>query len=130
MDTFYPDRPTPGLPRALPLEDYIGTYFHPGYLNVTLELATDADKVEEPKIELVAHRDQASWKDVLRFAPISGEYWMVYASMFGGRGTFTKWFSPAHFKIGADGKVASLGIEFRDISGSQSNGLIWFDKIE
>ncbi|KAL7622529.1 hypothetical protein AAE478_008036 [Parahypoxylon ruwenzoriense] len=43
VEELYPDRADPPLPRALPLEDYVGTYFHPAYQYVRIELVKDDD---------------------------------------------------------------------------------------
>lgn len=128
LEEVYPDRVTPGLPRALPIEQYTGTYFHPAYVNITLELATDATRAGKPEIELVANRNLTSWKDFCSFEHVSGEHWMMYSDSAASPSSFMKEYAPAQFTIGSNGKVKSLGIEWRDLVGNV-DGLIWFDKI-
>ncbi|KAI0004426.1 beta-lactamase/transpeptidase-like protein [Xylariaceae sp. FL0662B] len=48
VQELYPDRADPPLPRQLPLEDYVGTYFHPAYRNVTIELIADPTRHPSP----------------------------------------------------------------------------------
>jgi len=40
--TYYPALPDPPLAPTLPLLNYTGTYYHPAYHNITVELKDDA----------------------------------------------------------------------------------------
>jgi hypothetical protein len=40
--SFYPDVPSPKIAPTLPLLNYTGTYYHPGYHNITIFLKDGA----------------------------------------------------------------------------------------
>ncbi|ROV94140.1 hypothetical protein VPNG_09366 [Cytospora leucostoma] len=128
---YYPHRPAERIPPSLPLEAYTGTYFHPGYLNFTLELAAP-DSTTRSGISLTATRADATWPTFNEFEHVTGEYWMMYLQLLTNpRGPF-KEYAPAQFRVGADGRVEALGITWLSTSGPGEDtveGLVWFDKI-
>ncbi|KAJ9151255.1 Penicillin-binding protein 4 [Pleurostoma richardsiae] len=129
VDDLYPQRAKPGLPPALPIEAYVGTYFHPGYLNMTVELADAEARARKPQVQLVAERADFTWPVKCEFEHVSGEYWVMYIDLLHAPGLAMKEFAPAQFKIGANGEVTALGIEWRYIAEDMVEGLIWFDRI-
>ncbi|PSR76999.1 hypothetical protein BD289DRAFT_456821 [Coniella lustricola] len=132
---YYPDRPASPLPMALPVEAYSGTYFHPGYLNFTVQLAGDMDKkhILRDNITLAAIRADATWPSMNLFEHVSGEYWMMYQYYLGSPQGPTQEYAPAQFEIGPDGRVARMGITWLAVSPGKEDtveGLVWFDKID
>lgn len=107
------------MPRALPLEAYTGTYFHPAYLNLTIDLS-DAEG------QLKALRNSQVWQMTFDFVQVSGEYWIIYVDMARSPNLLNGQLAKAEFRIGANGKVAELIVEFLE---DGSEGSITFQKI-
>lgn len=124
INKTFPHRST--IPPALPLPAYEGTYYHPAYLNFTLDLAAD-------KNTFVANRSDATWQTLNRFEHVSGEYWMMFQQFaFGDRNGPATEYAPAEFRIGADGKVAGMEVTWLDVDTNGPDtveGAVWFDKI-
>jgi hypothetical protein len=119
IDDLYPNRANPPLPRTLPLEAYTGTYFHPGYLNITIELS-------DVKERLQAVRKDFVWPMTFDFVRVSGDYWVVYIDMLETPNQLNGQLAKAEFRIGARGKVDELVVEFLE---DGSEGLVTFKKI-
>lgn len=117
-DELYPDRAQPPLPKALPLKEYTGTYFHPAYRNLTIDLS-DASK------QLRAVQDSV-WQMIFDFVHVSGEFWIIYVDMKNAPNLLSGQVARAEFRIGATGKVDKLMVEFME---EGSEGIITFDKI-
>ncbi|RYP50402.1 hypothetical protein DL768_004077 [Monosporascus sp. mg162] len=124
VDRLYPRRADPPLPRALPLGDYAGTYFHAAYRNITIEVMDNSDGIDG-KRELKAAREDFVWKMTFEFEHVSGEFWVIYAEPRGSGGVGTQ-LGKAEFKIGSTGKVESLKAEFFQ---DGSEGVLLFEKI-
>ncbi|RYP75863.1 hypothetical protein DL771_002127 [Monosporascus sp. 5C6A] len=124
VDRLYPGRADPPLPRALPLGDYAGTYFHAAYRNITIEV-TDKSDGTDSKRELKAAREDFVWKMTFEFEHVSGEFWVIYAEPRGSSGVGTE-LGKAEFKIGITGKAEALKAEFFE---DGSEGVILFEKI-
>ncbi|KAH6647578.1 beta-lactamase/transpeptidase-like protein [Truncatella angustata] len=118
-DKLYPDRAQPPLPRALPLEEYTGTYFHPAYRNLTIALSDAAE-------QLRAVRKDSVWKMTFDFGRVSGEFWVIYIDMLNTPNKLNGQLAKAEFVIGPSGKVDKLIVEFLE---EGSEGIITFDKI-
>lgn len=130
VEILYPDRADPPLLPALPLHGYIGTYNHPAYQNITVELAVDDSRLKAPQRRpLKAVRDGTVWPSTWEFEHVSSEYWVVYTTPLNipiqSYATFIK----AEFRVGASGKADQLLVEFAS-SGDGSEGVITFDRIE
>ncbi|KAI1387779.1 beta-lactamase/transpeptidase-like protein [Hypoxylon trugodes] len=132
VDDLYPDRADPPLPRALPLEDYVGVYYHPAYQNVTLELIGKDEvsgswpRIGGKKSELKAIRDNMEWQMTFEFGHVSGEYWVVIVDSLYVANGLARQLARAEFEVGAKGKVEKLKMEFFE---NGSEGAIVFDKI-
>ncbi|RYP15144.1 hypothetical protein DL765_005883 [Monosporascus sp. GIB2] len=124
VDRLYPGRADPPLPRALPLGDYAGTYFHAAYRNITIEVMDNPDGTDG-KRELKAAREDFVWKMAFEFEHVSGEFWVIYVEPRGSGGMVTQ-LGKAEFKIGITGKVESLEAEFFQ---DGSEGVVLFEKI-
>ncbi|KAI1141810.1 beta-lactamase/transpeptidase-like protein [Hypoxylon sp. FL0543] len=134
VDDLYPERADPPLPRALPLEEYIGVYSHPAYQNITLELldgdvvtpTDDQAKMRGRRGELKAVRDNMEWQMTFEYIHVSGEFWAVIIDMLNTPNMVTAQLARAEFVVGIKGKVDKLKMEFLE---DGSEGVIVFDKI-
>lgn len=128
---YYPNRPVPAISPSLPLEAYTGTYFHPGYLSFTLELATPGSTTRS-KAALTAARRDVTWPTVNEFEHVTGEYWMMFQYMLDNPGGPMKEYAPVQFRIGANGVAEALGITWLSTTGEEDTveGLVWFDRVE
>lgn len=116
---------------TLPIESYAGTYFHPGYLSMALEAAGSKSAAEDPRVELTARRSDATWPIECELEHVSGEYWLMKYSFIHNRSVAgLQGFVSVQFKLGPDGKVASMGIDWRSFLSESVEGLIWFDKVQ
>jgi hypothetical protein len=114
----YPNIPDPPLPATLPLQNYTGTYFNPGYNNITMELKNGA---------LYANRQDATLKLELTLEHISGDYFMAYADSTEAPGMPFKLAAPAEFKVGSDGISKTFGLAVEPEMGP--SGRIWFERV-
>ncbi|XXG95698.1 hypothetical protein Hte_001968 [Hypoxylon texense] len=131
IEKLYPDRADPPLPRALPLQDYVGTYFHPAYRNVTIELVDGTRKRgkgegKEKKGELKAIRDDMEWQMTFEFRHASGEFWAVVIDFLNTPNMLNGQLARAEFVVGVGGTVDQLRMEFLE---DGSEGVIGFDRI-
>lgn len=128
---YYPNRPVPAISPSLPVEAYTGTYFHPGYLSFTLELATPGSTTRS-KAALTAARKDVTWPTVNEFEHVTGEYWMMFQYMLDNPGGPMKEYAPAQFRIGANGVAEALGITWLSTTGEEDTveGLVWFNRVE
>lgn len=113
-EDLYPELPDPPLPTTLGLSAYAGEYFHPGW-------GTHGVEVKDGKLQIDC-RDR-TWKYVLTLTHASGEFFVAELDFtFDTREKFNL---RAEFKIGADGTVASMGIEYiEELDGEK----IWFER--
>lgn len=119
MQEYYPEIADPPLRRALPLKAYPGTYFHPAYRNITIEFSDAAER-------LMSIRDDFAWKMKYEFVHVSGEFWIVYIDMKNSPNMLNGQFAKAEFKVGANGKVNELAIEFLE---DGTEGVITFERV-
>lgn len=81
----------------------------------------------------MAYRADATWPTTNNFTHVSGEYWMMFQQYGAGDGSrFLGEYAPVQFRIGSDGKVATMGVTWLEVSVSKEDkveGLVWFDKI-
>ncbi|KAI8960471.1 beta-lactamase/transpeptidase-like protein [Daldinia sp. FL1419] len=124
VEDLYPERADPPLPRALPLEKYVGVYSHPAYQNVTLQL-TPEDSGKE-KGELLAVRDNMEWQMTFDFHHVSGEYWAVIIDFLNTPNMLNSQRAKAEFEVGVKGIVDKLKME---VSEDGYEGIIVFDRI-
>lgn len=115
---FYPSIPHPPLQHSLSLSDYAGTYYHPAFRNLTIELKDGA---------LFTNRTNAVWQLHARFEHISGDYFVGYIDSDKAPGAIFKGAVPAEFTVGSDGKTKALGMGTEPEMGPE--GRIWFEWI-
>jgi hypothetical protein len=114
----YPNIPNPRLPTTLPVQNYTGTYFNPGYNNITIEIKDGA---------LYANRSDATLKVELTLEHISGDYFMAYADSTEAPGLPFKVAAPAEFEISPEGISKTLGLAAEPEMGK--DGRIWFERL-
>jgi len=118
VEIFYPSIPNPPLPLSLPLSDYAGTYYHPAFRNVTVELRDGA---------LFTNRTNAAWELHARFEHVSGDYFVAYVDSDKAPGAIFKEAIPAEFTVGIDGATQALGMATEPEMGPE--GRIWFERV-
>ncbi|EON97129.1 putative penicillin-binding protein [Phaeoacremonium minimum UCRPA7] len=130
-DILYPGVPSPPIPPSLPLGEYAGTYSHPAYREITLEL-------REPRagLPLAKHTKEVLHTDIRRLVNVtvdlehvSGEFFAAWTDLE-VTAPFVRGAVPAQFEIGSDGKVQKMGLQFEIGHQSQDKeSLVWFDKL-
>lgn len=88
---------------------------------MTIELSDDATG------QLKAVRADFVWSMTFDFEHVSGDYWIIYIDMAKTPNFLNGQFAKAEFRIGADGKVSGVVIEFLE---DGSEGIITFEKVE
>ncbi|ETS88227.1 hypothetical protein PFICI_02055 [Pestalotiopsis fici W106-1] len=126
---FYPHAPDPPVPRALPLQAYTGRYWNDGFRELKLRVEKKA-LASTPAWDPEAPVLRADWHRVvnttIELEWVSGEQFLAWVetevwSLLGGA-------VPAEFRVGADGKVESLGV-YLEPSLIERGEMIWFDRI-
>jgi len=129
VDILFPDRKSDPLPPSLPLEQYAGRYHHPGYQNLTLEL--DEASKDGNATSLRADRTDFTWQIIADFKHVSGEYWIMYSRLAKAPGARVFLDTSAvEFKLGVDGRVSKVGIEYGDTLSGVVDGVIWYDRVD
>ena len=135
-ERLFPDAPSPPLPSSLPLEDYTGTYRHPAYQSITFSAAKpDGNLPVAADTKEVLHADKSGneWCVVLDLEHISGDHFVCYVNTVAKSPMVKLMMGPrkAEFRVGPDGKVARVGIEFLDFVEEKVPGenKIWFERV-
>lgn len=130
---MYPERADPPLPRALPLEEYAGVYFHPAYQNITLKLVDEGESTGDNWVKgtvkggkLKAIRDDMVWEMVYELQHVSGEFWVAVIDMYYAPNLINAQLARAEFVVGVRGEVDKLKMEFLE---DGNEGIIVFDKV-
>src|SRR5262245_53993584 len=76
---LFPNHTKYQLTPSLALEQYRGTYYSPGYQNMTLVRGKSSYGTGVPTL-LADHQD-FTWQTRMEFRHISGEYWVMYSEM-------------------------------------------------
>ncbi|KAL8748962.1 MAG: hypothetical protein Q9184_007003 [Pyrenodesmia sp. 2 TL-2023] len=142
VKALYPEAPTgeDAIPLSLPLENYTGVYFNPGYRNITITLAheTDASDSSDSTMQILAshHSLQSfmdrTWAFHLSFLHVSGEYFIVkaYPDTPDEEADIDPLYVlhlKAQFRLGEDGRVAEFGASMEP---QMREDKIWFIKVE
>lgn len=118
-DHFYPAVSDPQA-STLPLESYIGKYYHPGYHALDIY-------VDEDQGVLRADRVESTWKEYMTFEHVSRDYFLIRSNWFGDFAAFYPECYPAEFRIGVDNKVHEVGIRWE---ANMGDAKIWLEKVE
>ncbi len=122
---LFPDPSQPGPNASLPLESYTGTYFHPGYRNISIQSVGSAS-LRRHRAQLSSMREDFTWAEAGEFEHVSGEYWIMYTSYIHVPVDSQSGFSPVEFKLGADGKVVAVEIDVGGHDTRRGEGVILF----
>lgn len=122
LKKMFPRRADPALPRSLPLSKYAGTYFNPGYQNLTIQEQRPelpGKRSEKAKLnnkeELWAPQGlNVVWETTYGFEHISGEYWFVNIAFDHGRNGLMEMFGRAEFVVGPGGTADAVEIEYSE----------------
>lgn len=124
IDTIFPHRTPNPLPPSLPLEQYVGRYFHPGYQKMVVELGAEAGTLK-------ADRRDFTWQLTAEFKHVSGEFWVMCArSAKAPNAVVFVDIAAVEFKVGINGKVESMSVEWRDTWGQGIEELVWYNKVD
>ncbi|MCJ1469463.1 hypothetical protein MMC07_008096 [Pseudocyphellaria aurata] len=128
-EMLYPDLPKPPMSLTLPLEQYIGSYFHAGYgvLNLTLNDSEAKATSRSPKAYFCATWVNATIPLVIDFEHVSGEYLLASIALIKADGfrdvqSITK----AEYRLNEAGTVDELGII---LDAEMGEDKIWFTKV-
>ncbi|KND94311.1 hypothetical protein TOPH_00768 [Tolypocladium ophioglossoides CBS 100239] len=125
-EILFPNRPKHALPHSVATSQLTGVYHDQGYGTIRLYEEPNPDKANETI--LVADRTELTWQQQFRLHHVSGDYWTVYIKYLAGLDPVME-FQTGEFKIGVDGKVSSLEVDFND-RGDVHQGAILFNKID
>ncbi|KAK8120095.1 hypothetical protein PG999_004215 [Apiospora kogelbergensis] len=131
VDRLYPERAKPSLPLALPLQKYAGTYYHPAYQNLTVEVV-DGDSSpsglgQSSKSHLKASRANAVWAMSYEFEHVSSEFWAVFINMKNSPNWLSGQVAKAEFRLGPGGWPDVLVMEYME---DGTEGSIAFERVE
>ena len=126
-ERLYPNAPSKGSKAitspGLRLEQDAGTYWHPGYGEVRMEIGTPNGEPEKVLFADVANKTLAHR---LVFEHVNGEHFISYFQ------PLTKYMSnivenavPAEFRIGSDSNVVEMGIRYEALMKDEK---IWFKR--
>ncbi|KAK8069331.1 hypothetical protein PG994_005947 [Apiospora phragmitis] len=129
VDRLYPERTEQPLPPTLPLQKYAGTYYHPAYQNLTVEVdeGTSSGSRQSSKPQLKASRANAVWEVSYEFEHVSGEYWAVFIDLKNTPNWLSGQVAKAEFRLGPDGWADELVIEYME---DGTEGVITYERVE
>ncbi|MCJ1477184.1 hypothetical protein MMC13_005855 [Lambiella insularis] len=112
----------PGMPPALPLNAYAGTYHHPGYRSFTFKLQDSTDQDTKNSKVLFTNAADRTSPFTITMSHVTGEYWSA---------TFRSQLQPhvqkAEFRIGESDEVNELAIA---IDQATPEVKYWFKRID
>jgi len=124
IDIIFPHRTPNPLPPSLPLERYVGRYCHPGYQHMVVELGAE-------KGTLKADRRDFTWQLTAEFKHVSGEFWVMCArSAKAPNAIVFVDIAAVEFRVGINGKVESMSVEWRDTWGQGIEELVWYNRVD
>lgn len=127
VDILYPERPDPAAPPTLAPSELVGTYYDPGYGNITLREEPHPDKPGE-KI-LVANLPESTWKYSMHFHHVTGDYWIVYLPWSVFSGVKFEEIVSGEFKLGADGKVSGIEVIWENRLDAMFEGKVFYKRV-
>ncbi|KAL5592489.1 hypothetical protein FOBRF1_013515 [Fusarium oxysporum] len=127
VDILYPERPNPPLPPTVNTTELQGIYYGPGYGQITLREEPHPDRSDE-KI-LVADRQDMTWKYQMRLHHVSGDFWIIYLPLLENPGYMIE-FVAGEFKIGSNGRVIGLEVDWVYRAADEIEGKVLFKKVD
>ncbi|KAK8053488.1 beta-lactamase/transpeptidase-like protein, partial [Apiospora saccharicola] len=128
VDQLYPGRTEQPLPPTLSLQKYAGTYYHPAYQNLTVEVdeGTSSSSRQPSKPQLKGSRANAVWENSYEFEHVSGEFWAIFLDMKKSPNWLSGQVAKAEFRLGPDGWPDELVIEYME---DGSEGVITYHRV-
>jgi CubicO group peptidase (beta-lactamase class C family) len=135
---LYPNAPTKSKDKilhSLPLSDYAGNYWNPGYGSMTLQLANTSD-IHNPfsliKSEQVLHVDvvNKTSKHEMEIEHVNAEHfiaWMHPQYKSDNEDALFLDANKAEFRVGADGRAEEVGLRYEAEMGEDK---IWYRRTE
>jgi hypothetical protein len=77
---------------------------------------------------LVADRHDMTWKYQMRLHHVSGDYWIIYLPLLQNPGYIVE-FVAGEFKIGSNGKVIGLDVDWVNRAADEIEGKVLFKKV-
>lgn len=130
LGKIYPSRPEKAIRASLPLSGYAGLYYHPGYqyLNVVVtDQSQGAVLSASPVPPLHAEQPDTDFRIKCNFVHVSGENWVMYVDLMDAPTLTMHGFAAVEFRIGSDGEVESMGVEWRQRNGVDA--CIWYKRV-
>ncbi|KAK8084619.1 hypothetical protein PG997_005890 [Apiospora hydei] len=129
VDRLYPERTEQPLPPALPLQKYAGTYYHPAYQNLTVQVdeATSSGSRQSSEPQLKGTRPNAVWDVSYEFEHVSGEFWAIFMDMTKSPNWLSGQVAKAEFRLGPDGWPDKLVVEYME---DGTEGVITYKRVE
>lgn len=106
----------------------MGTYYDAGY--GTLKLREQLNPENEDEMILIASRPEMTWNYELGLHHVSGDYWIVYASVGGDADSLLSEFMKGWFILGVDGKISALNIHWGAELGDMDEGITSFERVD
>lgn len=125
-EAVLPDRADPPVPSQVNISKLAGSYYDAGYGKMTLKEESDPEKPES-KI-LVAERLDVWLRYRLRLHHVSGDWWVCVLSLL--ENTAFNLAFPADFRIGANGEVLAINIEFKNDMVGMDEGAVLFERLK
>ncbi|KAK2616362.1 hypothetical protein QQS21_000796 [Conoideocrella luteorostrata] len=119
-------RAEPPLPLPIDIGNYAGTYHDAGYGKIVLKEEAAPDKPEE-RI-LVARRLDVWFQHRLELHHVSGDWWVCFFRLLNNPGISVA--LPVDFRIGVDGKVSAMNIDFKNDMVGLDDGPVLFRRID
>ncbi|KAK8044924.1 beta-lactamase/transpeptidase-like protein [Apiospora rasikravindrae] len=129
VDRLYPERTEQPLPPTLPLQKYAGTYYHPAYQNLTVEVdeGTPLGSRQSSEPQLKATHPNAVWDNSYEFEHVSGEFWVIFMDMKKSPNWLSGQVAKAEFRLGPDGWPDKLVVEYME---DGTEGVITYVRVE
>lgn len=129
VETLFPDKPEPLLPSPVSLKDLAGTYYDPGYKNMTLSVEMDPG-MSDQEILVGDHHDR-TWQISTRVYHVTGSWWVLYADRaVKNSSKFSQEWQRIEFKIGPSGKPSAFVVQWWDRIARMYQGSVEFTRID
>lgn len=126
IKNLFPDLPEKPELGSFDAGQLVGHYKDEGWGEVTFTVAVDGDN---GKTVLVGPRQDASFRHTFVLEHITGDYWLVLATMIGNSRYTNKWLR-AKFLAGVDGRPAGMELDTAEGADKPGDGVVQFTKID
>lgn len=121
VDAYYPNRPKKPIQSSLTNAQIVGDYFDPGYGYLHI-----VEAEINGKTQLVADRSFMLSPYEMRFAHVTGNYWLVDLFLIDINSVVGCW--AGEFRQGVDGEVAGVEIQLAT-PGEGAEAPVWFARV-